>query len=73
VTYGVALNGGSGFPLATNGTVRVAGNSVSAAAYGNTANNSLTLASLNTGPPTAATGNYQANSGPVTASRTTVS
>jgi hypothetical protein len=71
-TYGVALNGGSGFPLATNGTVRVAGNSVSAAAYGNTANNSLTLASLNTGQPTAAIGNYQANSGPVTASVTSV-
>ncbi|HTM95798.1 MAG TPA: S-layer family protein, partial [Croceibacterium sp.] len=72
VMNGVVLNGDGGFPLVTNGSVRVAGNSVSAAAYGNTANNRLTLASLNTGQPTAAVANYQANSGPVTASITSV-
>jgi hypothetical protein len=70
--YGVALNGVGGFPVTTNGTVGVIGNSVSAAAYGNAAVNSLTLASLNTGQPTAAVGNSQFNSGPVTASVTTV-
>jgi hypothetical protein len=70
-TYGAALNSDGGFAV-TNGTVGVIGNSVSAAAYGNTATNSLTLASLNTGQPTAAVGNYQINSGPVTASVTTV-
>src|SRR5690606_11225949 len=71
-TYGVALNGGGNSAVVTGGTVRVTGNTVSAAAYGNTAANSLTLTSLNSGQPTAAIGNYQMNSGPVTASVTTV-
>lgn len=71
-TNGVVLNGDSGFPLVTNGTIAVTGNSLAAAAYGNTANNTLTLASLNAGQPTAAIGNYQANSASVTASVTSV-
>lgn len=71
-TYLVVLNTPGG-PAITNGTIGVIGNSVSAAAYGNTANNSLTLTSLNTGMPTAAIGNYQSNSAGVTASVTTVS
>jgi hypothetical protein len=71
-TYGIALNGDGGFPVATNGTMGVIGNAVAAAAYGNVANNSLTLKSLNTGMPTAAVANYQTNAGPVTATVTTV-
>lgn len=73
-SYQVALNsGGGGLASLTGGTVGVIGNSVSAAAYGNTANNVVQLASLNTNVPTAAIGNYQTNSGAVTASVTTVS
>lgn len=71
-TYFVALNTADG-PSITNGTVGVIGNSVSAAAYGNTASNSLALNSVNTGMPTAVLANYQTNSGPVTATVTTVS
>ena len=71
-TYFVALNTAGG-PAITNGTVGVIGNNVSAAAYGNTASNSLALNSVNTGMPTAVIANYQTNSGPVTASVTTVS
>ena len=71
-TYGIALNGDGGFPVVSNGTMGVIGNTVSAAAYGNTASNSLTLKSLNTGMPTAAVANYQTNAGSVTASVTSV-
>lgn len=71
-SYSVVLNGGPASPATTNGTIALTGNTVSAAAYGNTANNSLTLASLNSGQPTAAIGNYQTNVGPVTASVTSV-
>jgi hypothetical protein len=70
-TYGVALNGVAGSALA-NGTVAVSGNAVSAAAYGNSATNRLAVNALNTGAPTAAVGNYQVNSGNVTASATSV-
>lgn len=71
-SYVVALNSGVGNPSVTNATVGVIGNTVSAAAYGNTANNAVTVAALNTGMPTVAVGNVQRNSGPVTASVTTV-
>src|SRR5690606_35014846 len=47
-TYGVALNGDDGFPAVINGTVAVTGNSVSAAAYGNSATNRLAVNALNT-------------------------
>jgi hypothetical protein len=70
-TYGVALNGSASSALA-NGTVAVSGNAVSAAAYGNSATNRLAVNALNTGAPTAAVGNYQVNSGNVTASATSV-
>jgi hypothetical protein len=45
---------------------------MSATAYGNTANNTLTVAALNTNAASAAIGNVQRNTGPVTASVTTV-
>jgi len=70
--YGVALNGGGNTTGVTGSTVRVAGNNHSAAAYGNTANNSLTLASLNSGQPTAVVANSQINAGSVSAVVTTV-
>jgi hypothetical protein len=71
-TYFVALNNAGGTAIG-NGTVGVIGNTVSAAAYGNTASNSLALNSISTGMPTAVLANSQTNSGPVTASVTTVS
>lgn len=70
-SYLVALNGTVG-TTALNATIGVVGNNVSAAGYGNTATNTLTLASLNTGMPTAALGNRQYNGASVTASVTTV-
>lgn len=73
VTYGVALNAGAGSPLVSGSSVAVTGNQVASQAYGNSANNSLTVAALNTGTPTAAVGNYQLNTGAVTATATTVS
>ncbi|MBO9601194.1 MAG: hypothetical protein J7496_01665 [Novosphingobium sp.] len=70
-SYLVALNGTTG-NTAINATIGVIGNSVAAAAYGNTATNTLALAPLNTGMPTAVVGNRQYNSAAVTASVTTV-
>ncbi|WP_082826063.1 beta strand repeat-containing protein [Croceicoccus estronivorus] len=69
-SYLVALNGNT--PTVTNATVGVIGNTVAAAAYGNTAANTVTVAALNTGMPTAAVGNVQTNSASVTATVTTV-
>ena len=73
VTYTVALNGGPAVPAVTGSTVGVTGNSVGALAYGNTANNTLTLTALNTGTPTAAVGNYQTNTAAISATATSVS
>ena len=73
VSYSVALNATPGSnPAMSNGSVRVAGNQLAAQAYGNSATNSVTLAALNTGAPTAAVGNYQLNSGAIRATATTV-
>ena len=72
-SYVIALNSGAADQAVTNATIGVIGNSVSAAAYGNTANNSLSVAPLNTGMATAGIGNSQNNLGQVTASVTTVS
>ena len=55
--------GGTGASVASLGAN---GNSVTAAAYGNSATNSITLASLS-GLPTSGATNVQANSGPVSA------
>lgn len=71
-SYMVALNTDEGFGAITNGTIGVIGNSVSAAAYGNTATNTLAINALNTGQPTGAVANYQSNGGSVSASVTTV-
>lgn len=74
VTYGVALNGqGGSVPgAASTGSIAVTGNTVAAQAYGNTATNSVVMTALNGGTPTAAIANYQSNSGPVTATATSV-
>lgn len=67
--YQVALNGSTDTTAAvTKGTVAVSGNQLSAQAFGNSASNSLNLATLSTGTSTAAVGNSQSNSGTVTAS-----
>jgi len=77
--YQVALNAGAAAGAAVaGGTVGVTGNSVAASAYGNSATNALTLTALNTGAPgagapTAAVGNYQVNSGAITATASSVS
>jgi hypothetical protein len=72
-TYTVALNSPLAAAGVSNGTVGLTGNKVASAAFGNTATNQLTVAALNTGAPTAAVGNFQSNSGAVTASATSVS
>lgn len=73
VSYQVALNGTPGGAGTSNGTVGVTGNTVAAQAYGNSATNRLTQVALNTGAPSAAVGNYQVNTGAVTATVTTAS
>jgi hypothetical protein len=70
VSYQVALNGTPGGVGTSNGTVGVTGNTLAAQAYGNSATNRLTQVALNTGTPSAAVGNYQVNTGAVTASVT---
>jgi hypothetical protein len=74
-TYQVALNGQSVGVVAglTNGTAAVTGNTVAAQAYGNSANNTLTVAAPAVGRPTAAVGNYQTNSGAIVATASGVS
>jgi hypothetical protein len=67
-SYQVALNGGG----ALASSMAVTGNQMAAQAYGNTAVNQLTLNALNTGTPTSAVGNYQRNTGAITASVTNV-
>ncbi|WP_418118104.1 beta strand repeat-containing protein [Variovorax sp. 350MFTsu5.1] len=69
-SYQVALNGtGAGV---SGGTVGVTGNTLAAQAFGNSATNRVTQTALNTGAPGAAIGNYQVNSGAVTATVTSV-
>ena len=62
-TYSVALNAGN----AGSSSMRVGNNLVSAAAYGNTATNSLQVTALNGSSPAAAVANYQVNSGAISA------
>jgi hypothetical protein len=73
-TYQVALNatGAPGTLGVSNGSVGVTGNTLAAQAYGNSATNRLTQTALNTGSPSAVVGNYQVNTGNVTASVTSV-
>lgn len=69
-SYQVALNGtGAGV---SNGTAGVTGNTLAAQAFGNSATNRVTQTALNTGAPSAAIGNYQVNTGAVTATVTSV-
>ncbi|RTD84658.1 S-layer family protein [Variovorax atrisoli] len=69
-SYQVALNGTvGGVP---NGTAGVTGNTLAAQAFGNSATNRVTQTALNTGAPSAAIGNYQVNTGAVTATVTSV-
>lgn len=70
-TYAIVLNGGTGGNVGTS-SVSLSGNSVAASAFGNAASNVLNLAGLNSPTPTAAVGNNQVNSGPITASVTNV-
>ncbi|QNK69721.1 beta strand repeat-containing protein [Variovorax sp. PAMC26660] len=72
VSYQVALNGTLGGAGTSNGTVGVTGNTLAAQAYGNSATNRVTQVALNTGTPSAAVGNYQVNTGAVTATVTSV-
>jgi hypothetical protein len=65
-SYLVALNS-TGTATATNATIGVIGNSVAAAAYGNTANNAINVAAVNGNMPTVALGNQQRNTANVTA------
>lgn len=69
-SYQVALNStGAGV---SSGSVGVTGNALAAQAVGNSATNRLTQTALNTGAPSAAIGNYQVNTGAVTATVTSV-
>ncbi len=68
--YAVALNsGGSNLPVAGT-TVTVSYNTVGVTAFGNSANNSMTLSALNSGNATAALQNTQTNEGNVTSNIT---
>ena len=69
--YTVVLNGGTGGNIGAS-SVSLAGNSVTASAFGNAASNVLNLTALNSATPTAAVGNNQTNSGAITASVTNV-
>jgi hypothetical protein len=71
-SYLVALNNGVLIPTITNATIGVIGNTVSSAAYGNTAGNLLTSQALNSNQATLAVTSSQFNSGPVTATTSTV-
>ena len=71
--YKVALNTAGNVDNAGSvGNVGVTGNQVTAQAYGNSATNTMTLNALNTNMPTAAIGNYQSNTGSVTATVSSV-
>jgi hypothetical protein len=69
-SYQVALNSVGAAALGSSMTVT--GNQVAAQAYGNSAVNQLTLNASNTGTPTSAIGNYQRNTGAITATVTSV-
>jgi hypothetical protein len=71
-SYVVALNNDVLTPTITNATIGVIGNTVSSVAYGNTAGNMLTSRALNSNQATLAVTSSQFNSGPVTATTSTV-
>lgn len=69
VSYGMTLNnvGDASSSSAWNNSVSVENNSVNAFAFGNSASNTLVMAALNTGMPSAAVNSRQANEGAITA------
>ena len=73
-TYQVALNGVTAgtAPGIMNGTAALTNNTVAAQAYGNSATNAVTVAATAANRPTVAVGNYQTNSGAITATATAV-
>ncbi|PKO69495.1 MAG: hypothetical protein CVU22_04780 [Betaproteobacteria bacterium HGW-Betaproteobacteria-16] len=70
-SYQVAMNSMDAAALSSS-SLAVTGNQVVAQAYGNSAVNQLTLNASNTGTPTSAIGNYQRNTGAITATVTSV-
>lgn len=71
VNYSLALNDGvTGSAL--NSTATIGNNATTAVAYGNSVNNSLTMATFGAGIPSSAIANNQVNSGAVTATATGV-
>jgi hypothetical protein len=69
-TYAVALNsGGATTPVGAT-TINVTYNTMDAAAFGNSANNSASVTSLNSGNATVALQNQQTNTGAITSSIT---
>lgn len=63
----VVLNGGPSPAAVLNASVNVTGNSTNAFAFGNAANNAVTVGSVSTGMPRVAVMSFQTNSGSVTA------
>lgn len=70
--YSVALNAGIGLPVAS-ASIALGGNNVSATAYGNTATNTLQLASAAGSSPSGMVANIQRNTGAVSATASGVS
>lgn len=66
VGYSLALNAGN-TGSALNSTATMGGNTTTAVAYGNSVNNSLTMATFGAGIPSSAISNSQSNNGLVTA------
>jgi hypothetical protein len=72
-TYAVALDADTGAGAALNSAVSVTNNTTAAAAYGNSAVNTLAMYTVSSGVPSGALSNMQYNSGAVTATATSVS
>ncbi|OYU34932.1 MAG: hypothetical protein CFE35_13720 [Novosphingobium sp. PASSN1] len=76
-TYAMVLNAGpnptqgADTSVVLNSSASVSGNSTAALAYGNTAVNSLTMATFAQGVPSSAVSSYQTNSGSVSVTATT--
>lgn len=69
-TYKLELNGGGAGMSGSSGTL--GGNATNAVAYGNSAVNSLTMATFGAGVPSSGISSMQSNSGAVTAAATSV-
>lgn len=71
VTYAVALNEGT-TGSALNSSASLGNNAVTAVAFGNSVNNSITMATFGAGIPSSAISNNQSNSGAISATATGV-